>query len=194
MRKRRLKKHRIVSSQKQISFATRKLHSIGIKKVRGRDVNYLRLGEISNIYKKNFGNDLESDYLSWAFDKKFCNEEDTIYFIGNLEYNFVKIGYSKNPKKRIQSIQTGCPFPLTILRTEKGNVDHEKRYHDKFKKFNTYGEWFKIEGELSELLGVKKTNISKNKEKEHNKYVDNKNQLDNEFKSIVGKWGGLLSA
>lgn len=71
-----------------------------------------------------------------------------IYYIGNLKHGYVKIGYSKNPIKRIGSIQTGCPFKLEIIYTERGSFEIEKAYQDGFKEYCTYGEWFKIEGDL----------------------------------------------
>lgn len=186
MRIEKRKKPRIVGEEKQRSFATRKLHSIGVKKVNGKDVNYLRYRHIASIYKKHFKKELESDYLKWVYDKKFCNDNDKIYFIGNIDYGFVKIGYSKNPNKRLGGIQTGCPFPLTILRIESGTTDHEKMYHNKFHRLNTFGEWFKIEGELKAYLGLGETNKTATK--------NNTNDLDSEFNAMFSRWGGLIAS
>lgn len=150
-----------LSNNKNIkSFAVRKLYSVGVKKVRRKDISHIRLREISVVYKKHFNKELEEDYYNWFYSKKFCDDNDTIYFIGNLQYGFVKIGYSKNPSKRLSGIQTGCPFSLSILKTEQGNLDHEKMYHKKFKKLNTNGEWFKIDGDLKEYLNIEELNTN----------------------------------
>lgn len=74
-----------------------------------------------------------------------------IFFV-SFEYYFVKIGHSKNPIKRIKSIQTGCPFPLKIINIERGGLTEEREYHKKFAEYNTNGEWFKIRGELRKYL------------------------------------------
>lgn len=84
------------------------------------------------------------------YKKKAVLSDDTglIYLIGNLESKYVKIGFSKNPKERIKELQTGCPFKLSVIATFQGNLFTEKALHLKYNKYNSYGEWFKIEGEL----------------------------------------------
>lgn len=79
-------------------------------------------------------------------------EDGFIYLIGNLKYGFVKIGFSKTPEKRIKAIQTGCPFPLAILKTYKGSIGKEYLLHKKYHRYRTFGEWFKIQGSLQKVI------------------------------------------
>lgn len=59
---------------------------------------------------------------------------------------FYKIGISCNVKKRIPSIQTGCPIKCEYI----GYIPHdqpealERELHLKFQDFRTFGEWFDL--------------------------------------------------
>lgn len=89
--------------------------------------------------------------------EEFSNEETYVYIIGNIEKEFCKIGFSKNPSERIKSIQTGCPYEVKLLCYYKGDMITEKRLHEKYKDLRLHGEWFKLEGDL--LNVVNKDNI-----------------------------------
>ena len=75
-----------------------------------------------------------------------------VYLIGNTEYGFVKIGYSTNPQLRLRSIQTGCPFKVKVLSFFNGTMETESRLQEKYKQYQSYGEWFFIKGELKEAI------------------------------------------
>ncbi len=66
-----------------------------------------------------------------------------IYFIAQNN-NTIKIGYSKNIKKRINSLKTASPYPLLLLGYIEGNMDMEKFLHEKFKRFHLEREWFSV--------------------------------------------------
>ena len=60
----------------------------------------------------------------------------------------IKVGYSKNPSKRLKQLQTGCPYKLNLLFTIPGNKKKEAELHYQF-RFLQYtgdeplkGEWF----------------------------------------------------
>jgi len=74
-----------------------------------------------------------------------------IYFIAQNN-NMIKIGYSKDIKKRIKSLKTASPYPLLLLGYIEGNMDDEKYYHEKFKKFHMEREWFSVSEESREIL------------------------------------------
>ena len=62
--------------------------------------------------------------------------------------NPVKIGYTKNLKKRLAELQVGNHFPLYLLaavayETEEEAREKEAHYHTMFKRHNLRGEWFK---------------------------------------------------
>ena len=61
--------------------------------------------------------------------------DNFVYIIGNNDHNMFKVGISNDPYKRIKGIQTGCPFPLSILK--KYNLNSyssmvEKKIHKQF--------------------------------------------------------------
>lgn len=66
-----------------------------------------------------------------------------IYFIQNTVTKAIKIGYSKNPKKRLDSLQTATPDKLTLLGAIQGGLEHETAFHERFAKYALQGEWFK---------------------------------------------------
>lgn len=71
-----------------------------------------------------------------------------IYVIGSDTKPY-KIGFSKNPEKRLKQLQTGHPKKLKIHHLEEINSNEvliiEKNIHkeNKFKK--SHGEWFDLE-------------------------------------------------
>ncbi len=75
-----------------------------------------------------------------------------IYIIGNLDYNLVKIGFSKKPNSRLGSIQTGCPFKIYIIAIFSGTMRTEKDLHEKYSEYRTNGEWFSVQGKLKDSI------------------------------------------
>lgn len=67
-----------------------------------------------------------------------------IYFIGNKERGFVKIGYTSYDtiNNRFSTIQTGCPYDLEVFGIMEGDQHFETFFHRKFKHLNMRGEWF----------------------------------------------------
>lgn len=68
----------------------------------------------------------------------------TVYIMQALGTDRVKIGHTKgNPYKRLDDLQTGCPFKLDILVAIPGEgKPFEKKLHRLFKKYRIHGEWF----------------------------------------------------
>ena len=116
-----------------------------------------------------------------------------IYFIKGGD--FVKIGKSHSPEKRIKELQTGNPYKLELLKTIKecseGGYFNESDLHIKFKDHRVEGEWFRYTDEIENfILGgykkVAKSEVKVKKIKDFNKnsnlfvYVDfNKRTLSN---------------
>lgn len=65
-----------------------------------------------------------------------------IYFAQDTTSKALKIGYSKDPKKRRSGLQTASPNPLDLLGVVHGGLEHERAYHKKFKQERIHGEWF----------------------------------------------------
>jgi hypothetical protein len=75
-----------------------------------------------------------------------------IYFIGNKQFDVVKIGVANHIKSRLKGIQTSCPFDLTLLFSTDGTTSLERRYHQLFKDQRIRGEWFKLSGPIQEFI------------------------------------------
>ena len=72
-----------------------------------------------------------------------------IYAISDGEN--IKIGYSKNPSKRLKQLQTGCVKPLSLIHTIE--VDDNKvkivetLIHNNLSANKLSGEWYNIDNE-----------------------------------------------
>ena len=69
-----------------------------------------------------------------------------LYMIRMENTNFYKIGYPQNIKKRMKSLQTGCPSKLSIIITSVGSMKKEIQIQDLFKDYKTRenSEWFEF--------------------------------------------------
>jgi hypothetical protein len=68
-----------------------------------------------------------------------------VYFarIGDPYITHVKVGFtSKFPEARIQSLQTGCPYKISLLGYVYGNEGRETDIHDVLSNHRCGGEWF----------------------------------------------------
>lgn len=70
-----------------------------------------------------------------------------IYIIGSNSSPY-KIGFSKEPQKRLKSLQTGHPFKLSLLYTKEVSDQEvkniEKQIHRVIGYKKSNGEWFNI--------------------------------------------------
>jgi hypothetical protein len=73
-----------------------------------------------------------------------------IYFIRDTGTGAIKIGYSKNPGKRLTGLQTATASKLEMIGTMQGGLEHEAEFQDRFEKYHLQGEWYK--GDIFELL------------------------------------------
>lgn len=91
---------------------------------------------------------------------------------------FFKIGYSRNLRGRIPSIQTGCPYPVELVLTIKGaSRNDEKRLHFTFqsKRGEARNEWFKLTDKDIALIKEIKIEIekgSKSKDNHGQNFID----------------------
>lgn len=131
--------------------ATRKTNAqlvdIGIRFL-GLDDDYFKKIDL----KKNIRKSSSHQLYCWVLQhQKTQVKEPCVYVIGNQD--FVKVGFSTNVQKRLKSIQTGCPYPLSILKVFKGlDMTNEKVFHQKLKKHKTVGEWFIRNEEVEKIL------------------------------------------
>lgn len=81
-----------------------------------------------------------------------------VYLIHALDSDFYKIGWSlKNPQKRLESMQTGCPYELHLAKMFRGSQSDEYELHMLFVENRYRGEWFVFdEEEVLFQFGYKK--------------------------------------
>jgi hypothetical protein len=60
----------------------------------------------------------------------------------------VKIGFASNVATRITSIQTSCPFEISLDLVLHGTQSLEVEMHEKFKEYHLRGDWFRCNGSL----------------------------------------------
>jgi hypothetical protein len=64
-----------------------------------------------------------------------------VYFI--ICQDRIKIGQTKNLRKRISSIRTGNPFDMSFILALESLPSLEPALHDRFAEYRVTGEWFK---------------------------------------------------
>ena len=74
-----------------------------------------------------------------------------IYFIaenenGNYDNLRIKIGISKDVRRRLNQLQTGSPYELKLMSWLEADDDRalEKELHEKYSKYRTHREWFAL--------------------------------------------------
>lgn len=132
------------------------LKRIGITSIDSKPLSGCKNKDLFLAYKENFDCD-ESSLKSMMKALRVKNKLDkktSVYFIGNLEAGFVKIGYSDNPSKRLKQLRTGCPFPIDIIHCVETDEPRtlEKKIHSIFKSSRCQGEWFKVDEKFENYL------------------------------------------
>jgi hypothetical protein len=75
-----------------------------------------------------------------------------LYLIADRDRTVAKLGYSKNPDKRLKQLQTGHPRPLVLLATFRGSIADEVRFHQWLSPDRTSGEWFRWSDKIDRIL------------------------------------------
>jgi hypothetical protein len=92
----------------------------------------------------------------------FVNDNACVYFIG-ADFGPVKIGFTGNLRRRLESIQNGYPERIRVLAYATGGRMLEASYHRRFASYRMNGEWFRRAPELEreiETLGTGLANLS----------------------------------
>jgi hypothetical protein len=74
-----------------------------------------------------------------------------IYLI-EAEIGFVKIGYSHQPRVRLQTMAGTSVCPLRLIAQWPGGSAEEKALHERFANYRLHGEWFQISGALAAFV------------------------------------------
>lgn len=88
----------------------------------------------TELMKRPLASDLAVGTLGWVY---FLIADDT-----------VKIGFSTDVSKRINSIRSETKKELKLLGTVRGTRGLEQRFHKKFADQALGGEWFRLNGEM----------------------------------------------
>jgi len=70
-----------------------------------------------------------------------------VYFVGG-DVGGVKIGTTRDIRKRLVDLQCGSPIPLRLLASCAGGNSVELAYHRRFAAHRLHGEWFERHDEL----------------------------------------------
>lgn len=91
-----------------------------------------------------------------------------VYFITDKKN--IKIGYSKNPNKRIKQLNTGNAKKLMLIGYMNGDKNKEKELHCQFSQDRSNGEWFSPSDELLDFINIKFSQIHVEKDTVVNVY------------------------
>ena len=75
-----------------------------------------------------------------------------VYFIHAPKADLVKIGYSRDPGKRLLDLNTASTESLHWIGSIPGSTIDEKALHKEFKHLRAHGEWFKYTIELESRI------------------------------------------
>lgn len=67
-----------------------------------------------------------------------------IYLIAIDDLGLCKIGYAKNVRRRIATLQTGCPFAYRLIAEREGDEALERSIHRAAASYRKRGEWFTL--------------------------------------------------
>lgn len=76
-----------------------------------------------------------------------------VYFIRLKGTGFLKIGKSKNPQRRLESLRTANPLECELVGSipERG-LNTELNFHSRFVDYHFRGEWFREVGGLQAFI------------------------------------------
>ena len=77
---------------------------------------------------------------------------EQVYFIQQGDNGPIKIGYSADPQRRLQSLSTASPYPLRLLGVVDGDMALEQALHHRFADHQLEGEWFAPTPDLLEFI------------------------------------------
>ena len=97
-----------------------------------------------------------SGFESWNPEERQHDKSGFVYLVKQSINGYCKIGKSKNPYKRLQSLQTGNPLEVVVLERV-FSLDCFKLEHLLHQYFSAYwirGEWFDLSDELISEFGA----------------------------------------
>lgn len=96
----------------------------------------------------------EIEKLSMGLGTDLLCGEEYVYAILARKVNRVKIGYSKDPKRRLRDMITSCPVKLELLGFIPGSLSLESLLHEEAQKRRIRGEWFEYSGSAKSIANA----------------------------------------
>ena len=107
------------------------------------------------------------------------SEEGFVYYIQEEMEGSIKIGWSKDPLRRLTDHETSNPRDLRMVVYVKGSQEDEKEIQRKFSKFKTKGEWFRPEKPLLVHIEREKSKFFEIVQKLSTDYENLKSRIEN---------------
>ncbi len=79
---------------------------------------------------------------------------DQVYFVLDVDGPYIKIGYSRTPDKRFETMKTDNPHSLEFLFSFRGDRKTEKEIQRRFASIHHRNEWFHAADELYEFINA----------------------------------------
>jgi hypothetical protein len=83
-----------------------------------------------------------------------------VYFIQAGDDGPIKIGVSRKPKRRIESLRTASPVELRLIAVIVGGEKEEQALHRRFSEDRTHGEWFRPSSDLLAFIAALPTTFA----------------------------------
>lgn len=111
-------------------------------------------GMPTQIYRLSSGSILLIDENCRAYEvmPNARRGDKRVYFALAEDQQLVKIGVGRNVWKRLEQIQTSCPYKLRIVAVLEDGHLKEQELHRRFAAYRLQGEWFRYEGELKSFI------------------------------------------
>lgn len=85
------------------------------------------------------------------------DQQEYVYFIQGITTGRIKIGVSKDPKKRMQQMQLS--EQTVLLCAVKGSYTLEDTLHNMFKEYRVHGEWFDPSERIMDFINMLDSDI-----------------------------------
>ena len=96
---------------------------------------------------------------SLAYGQRTLRKRGFIYVVRAGDR--VKIGFSKDVRRRISELQTFFPDELELLLTAPGSIMIEHSLHARFKEFAIKGEWFQYAEPIAAFVANEKSRLAR---------------------------------
>ena len=87
-----------------------------------------------------------------AKDRDGRKRSGFVYFVAAHDLGLVKIGWAKDVKRRILSMQSGSPVDLCLIHAFAGVPMDEARMHGQFAHLRVKREWFRLTDEIYGIM------------------------------------------